>query len=398
EKTGVKATDKGLLPAAGATTKAGYHLTGWKHNNTVVTDTTAYSALSTTETTLTLTAQWAAKSYTIQYTPDNGGSIPDITKSWSESGLLPTQPTKTGHTFDGWYYGGAKVTATTSVSELIPQDDRDKIMLTAKWSERTYTVNYNSDGGTTFPQKNNVKYTAAGLLPDVSPVKLGYSFDGWKCGEKPVTATTVCNTLLVKDTDSGITLVAQWKAKTGFTVQYDTDGGTPKPTAKTVAWADTNLLPADTITKSGYTPNGWLSGRKPVTDATAFSALAQSDQPGTSVTLVAQWTEKSNYKVTYNTDGGSTVADKIALKWTNNNLIPPAPPTKSGYAFVEWQCNNVKVIAADSYGSLAKQDTVQSIILDAVWISVADNTVRYDTAGGTVISDRTGVKVTDTNL
>ena len=124
-------TDKTLT--ANTFTKTGYTFAGWKLNNSgdLITNQAAVSRLTSTNgATVTLYAQWEAKTYTVTVNA-NDGTIPSTT-GWTGSGTsasksvtydqqygtLPTQ-TRTGYEFKGWWTnatGGNQVTNTTKVT------------------------------------------------------------------------------------------------------------------------------------------------------------------------------------------------------------------------------------------------------------------------------------------
>ena len=170
--------------------KEGYIFAGWKNGTTTVTSTSKASA------NITVTAQWKANSYTLKYN-DNGGSgcsSKTITKKYNtEWGTLCT-PTKTGYTFAGWKNGTTTVTSTSKATA--------NITVTAQWTIKTYTLTYNSNGGTTCsPTSISKTYnTAWGTL--CTPTRIGFTFAGWKNGTTTVTSTSKAT--------ANITVTAQW--------------------------------------------------------------------------------------------------------------------------------------------------------------------------------------------
>lgn len=346
DKTGVQAADKNLIPASDPVRK-GYTFAGWTCNGTTVTTDTVYSALSS-ESSITISADWAAKTYTVSY--DTGG-FTSITKYWSDNGLLPAaDPVKDGSTFGGWYYNGKEVTAALTVASLIPQDDQSALTLTAKWVEDRYTVVYDSNGGTYTSPKTNVGHSQAEILPETNPTRLGYTFTGWKCGGTDVTKDTTCGSLAAAGS-STVTLTAQWTAKGGFIVNYNSAGGTAVAAKTGVSWTDTGLLPATAPNREGYTFGGWVHGRASVTDSTAYGALAATEAPGSSITLVAQWSSGS-YTVHYDTDGGTEIPPKF-VSWNSTSLLPIQTPEKADYIFEEWQYDGKTVSTSTTYSDLA---------------------------------------------
>ncbi len=105
-----------------------------------------FKNLRSTSGTVTLTANWTAKQYTLTFNA-NGGSVSTATRQvayGSTYGTLPT-PTRTGYTFVGWYTaasGGNQVTSSTRMTTA-------GATIYAHWTANTYTVKFNDQGGTT---------------------------------------------------------------------------------------------------------------------------------------------------------------------------------------------------------------------------------------------------------
>ena len=83
---------------------------------------------------------------------------------------LPT-PTKSGYTFAGWYYDDDFTTQAYAGDEL-----EDDVTLYAKWILNTYTITYNSNGGSSIPQTSDVTQLPN---PIPTPTKENYIFHGW---------------------------------------------------------------------------------------------------------------------------------------------------------------------------------------------------------------------------
>ena len=111
------------------------------------------------------------------------------------SATAPTDPTRTGYTFTGWDKSFTNVTSDLTI--------------TAQYRINTYTVTFNSNGGSTVTSQT-VNYGATATKP-TDPTYNGYNFVSWQLNSvdydftKPVTAN--------------ITLVAKWQAAT--TADFD---------------------------------------------------------------------------------------------------------------------------------------------------------------------------------
>jgi uncharacterized repeat protein (TIGR02543 family) len=319
-------------------TKSGYTFGGWY---TEVNGGGAEFTGSTTVTAdITVYAKWTAVSasqYTVTFNAD-GGSPATQTRTVNSGNSLgasnmPSNPTKSGYTFDGWYTaingGGTQFTATTAVT--------GDITVYAKWtavSASQYTVTFNADGGTPATQTRTVNSgasTGSSNMP-AEPDKSGYTFDGWYTevngGGTQFTAETAVT--------GNITVYAKWTAVSAsqYTVTFNADGGSPATQTRTVTSGDStgsSNMPAEPG-RSGYTFDGWYTevngGGTQFTDATMVTA---------NITVYAKWTA-IQYTVTFNADGGSpaTQTRTVTSGASTGSSNMPAEPDRSGYAFGGW--------------------------------------------------------------
>ena len=152
---------------------------------------------------ITLTAKWEINKFKVTFDTDGGEPIPG--DQFVEWGLFveepTTKPTKTGYTFDGWYLGDEKYDFSAAVEQ--------NITLTAKWTQNTYTVTFDPNGGSVDPTSRTVTFDEPyGEMP--VPTRTGYDFLGWftaaEGGDQVTANTTVTAT-------ADHTLYAQWEAK-----------------------------------------------------------------------------------------------------------------------------------------------------------------------------------------
>ena len=74
-----------------------------------------------------------------------------------------------------------------------------------------------------------------------------------------------------------------------------------------------------------------------------------------------------SYTVRFETNGGTAIADRTDVKWTNRVLENIESPKRPGYYFVGWKCGETAVHAATTYADLAGDESVQSVTLTALW-------------------------------
>ncbi len=216
------------------------------------------------------------------------------------------------------------------------------------------------------------------------PTKAGYTFAPWS-PSLPTTMPAV-----------PITVTTQSTENSGYTVKFNTDGGTPAISDKTgVKWTDKVLDGVQNPTKQGYEFAGWYVGINPVDTDDRYKDFVANDSV-TEITLTAMWTEKSEYKIELNANGANTVSYISDVKWSDKVLEVVPTLGRDGYIFLGWYYNNTKILDSDTYGSLAGNDTVESITIEAAWLENSDYTITFNTDGGTpAIEDKIGVKWSD---
>jgi len=174
------------------------------------------SAIATGNASITLTATWTINTLSINYANGGGtGNAPSspVSAVYGTSVIMPANTyTRTGYTFSGWtvsgsdskagtYAAGASV-AVTDLSSAIATGNTS-ITLTATWTINTYTVKFNTNGGSNIASQS-VNHGAAATRPN-NPTKNDYGFIGWY---SDAGLTTVYN--FTTQLSGAITLYAKW--------------------------------------------------------------------------------------------------------------------------------------------------------------------------------------------
>lgn len=115
-------------------TKAGHTFIGWCSDSSLKTE---YNFSDAVTTDITIYAKWKAETYTVKFYTDSNTTIEPLTVEYGNKVTKPTDPTKEGYTFDGWY---------TSYLYYFEYDFNSTIKgdlnLYAKWKEIPKTVKY----------------------------------------------------------------------------------------------------------------------------------------------------------------------------------------------------------------------------------------------------------------
>ncbi|XID94943.1 InlB B-repeat-containing protein [Paenibacillaceae bacterium WGS1546] len=341
--------------------RTGYAFVGWytaASGGTKVTETDTISG------DMTLYAHWTINSYTVTFDP-NGGSGPTSPVTVEHGGLLtePTEPTRTGFTFVGWFTDPAD-----AMSEWDFDEDtvNGNMTLYAHWTINSYTVTFdpNGGGGPTSP----VTVEHGGQLNEpTEPTRTGYTFVGWFTDPSDTTSEWDFDT----DTVSGnVTLYAHWTINS-YTVTFDSNGGSGPTSPVTVEHGGLLNEPTEP-TRTGYTFVGWFTDPLDTTSEWDFD----TDTVSGNVTLYAHWTINS-YTVTFVPNGGSGPTSLVKVEH-GGLLNEPTEPTRTGYTFVGWFTDPVDATSSWDFDA----ETVSSdMTLYAHW-TINSYTVTFDPNGG----------------
>ncbi len=173
------------------------------------------------------------------------------------SGILATRPdapaATPGYTFGGW--NKADGTAWDYASDKVT----DNITLYAKWAANTYTITFDTAGGSEIAPITQ-DYGTVITAPE-APTREGYTFIGW---DKEIPTTMPAENM---------TVTAQWEINQ-YTITFDTNGGSE--IAPITQDYGTNITsPADPI-REGYTFIGW-------------DREIPTTMPAENMTVTAQW-------------------------------------------------------------------------------------------------------------
>ncbi|EEO9146894.1 LPXTG cell wall anchor domain-containing protein [Listeria monocytogenes] len=256
-------------------------------------------------------------------------------KTVTEEDLIPepTNPTKQGYTFDGWYdaeTGGTKWDFTTG---QMPAND---LMLYAHFSVNSYQVNFDIDGAV---MNEAVVYDTL-LNEPTAPTKQGYTFDGWYDAE---TGGNKWDFKTMKMPANDVTLYAHFTVSS-YQVNFDIDGAVMN---EAIVY-DALLNEPATPTKQGYTFDGWYDAE---TGGNKWDFKTMK-MPANDVTLYAHFTI-NNYQANFDIDGAVT-NETITY---DTLLNEPTAPTKQGFLFdgwydaevggTKWDFNTMKMPAND---------------------------------------------------
>lgn len=239
------------------------------------------------------------------------------------SGTLATRPdtpaATSGYTFGGW--NKADGTAWDYASDKVT----DNITLYAKWAANTYTITFDTAGGSEIAPITQ-DYGTVITAPE-APTREGYTFIGW---DKEIPTTMPAENM---------TVTAQWKINR-YTITFDTNGGSEiAPITQDYGTAIT--APADP-TREGYTFIGW-------------DTEIPTTMPAENITLKARWKdiEKPTGEIIIGTNKWHSFLNKLTLGlfFKDTQEVTINAFDNSGTVFVSYLVTN-RDLSEEELGSL----------------------------------------------
>ncbi|WP_088935590.1 InlB B-repeat-containing protein, partial [Enterococcus sp. 3H8_DIV0648] len=356
-------------------TKAGHDFTGW-YKDAGCTEAFDFDTEVITEAT-TIYAGWKVKAkekFDVTFETDGGSSVSKQTVEDGSKASKPSDPTKSGYDFTGWYKDAGCTEAFDFDTEVITEATTIYAGWKAKAKEK-FDVTFETDGGSSVA-KQTIEDGAKATKPS-DPTKAGYDFTGWYKDAGCTEAFDFDTEVITEAT----TIYAGWevKAKAKFDVVFDSNGGSAV-TKQTVEDGSKATKPSDP-TKAGYIFEGWY---KEQTFLTQFDFTNETITEN--VTLYAKWKQEDitipSYQVTFELDNGDAPIKQEVQD--GEKLTRPQDPTKSGYKFAGWYKDSQHTQVFD----FDKETISSSLSLYAKWEKLEEYKVIFDTAGGDPLNDQ----------
>ena len=317
---------------AAAPTRTDYTFVEWKTTSSQFVSGTSYSPgqAYTLNASATLYAIWHRIVYTLTYELQDGSAPFEGPVFSGDTITINSRPTRSGHSFNTW-----NTAANGSGASYSPGQTRSmtgNFSLYALWFASTYTITYDSQGGSAVPPDTENVGTPAVIAGGPTPT-LNWTFAGWNTASDGSGIRYNAGASYSLDVD--VTLYAQWTA----TLTYDTQGGPGLLPA--TGQPGSSLYLATEPPRSGYIFIEWNTSADGLGTSYAAGGLYTLDE---NATIYAIWDLDTVYlSLTYDSRGGSVVWPAIVPAGSTVRLA--AAPSRSGYTFLGW-------FSAPSGGSL----------------------------------------------
>ncbi|SDP13830.1 Listeria/Bacterioides repeat-containing protein [Paenibacillus sp. yr247] len=240
----------------------------WDFTNSIYSDKTLYG-------------KWSISKFTVKFDRQDGGFADSQTADYNTTITAPTVPTRTGYVFGGWYKDAECTIAWNFATDKVIANT----IVYAKWNTQTYTITFDSQGGSIVPSQT-ADYNTTTTAP-TAPTRTGYTFGGWYLDAE---CTIAWDFATYKVTANTI-LYAKWNTQQ-YTITFDSQGGSTVP-SQTADYNTTTIGPT-VPTRTGYTFGGWYMDAECTTAWDFATGKVTAD-----TTLYAKWIQD-----TVHTGGG----------------------------------------------------------------------------------------------
>ncbi|MCR8660583.1 InlB B-repeat-containing protein [Paenibacillus endoradicis] len=291
---------------------------------------------------ITLYAKWNLNSYVVIFEDWDGNVLKNQTVNHGSAATAPANPSRIGYTFTSWDVAYGNITGALTVK--------------AQYSVNSYTVIFDSQGGSTVGNKNTTY--GSKITAPTPPTREGYTFDGWY-KEADAQSRWIFTTDAMPAND--VTLYANWTLNSYMVTFEDWNGDLLKNAP--VNHGSGAIAPADP-SREGYTFTGWDVDYGNITG---------------SLTVKAQYRVNS-YTVSFDSQSGSIVNDITANY--GSKITAPNDPTRVGYTFDGWYKEND---AQSQWNFVTETIPAHHVTLYANWI-LNSYTVTFEDWDGTELN------------
>ena len=381
-------------------TKEGYIFDGWYWDDGIWAQPfTAESLLEQKlESDMAVYAKWleediTKRTFKVTFDSMSGSAVEPVTALYGTLVQKPSDPTRTGYVFVGWY----KQADLSEKWDFSSDTLTENITLYAKWVSESDAsgcdiltaegFDFDAEGKTlSIKTPNSQEYFALSSALTVSPYA-SWTVTSDAEGREEVPSATVPlqvgdNTFYINITSGTQSNKNQYtvniRRRAIYTVTYDFAGGGESVSEQV---EEDGLAPAKEGTRTGYTFSGWTAGET----AWDFEASVVTGD----ITLTAVWTANS-YSVTFDAAGGEET-EGVEVTFGSAAQLPV--PERSGYTFTGWQKEDGTAVS-DAAGAVGEWNIAEDVSLTASW-SVVTYDVTYNNIEGATHSNPATYTVED---
>ena len=253
----------------------------------------------------------------------------------------------------------------------------------------TYTVHFDSNGGTGNMDDQVFNVGESKKLSSNKFSRTGYTFTGWKYN-----GTTYSNEQLVSDlttTNNGkVTLTAQW-SENSYTVYFYPNGGSGSYKTQSFRYTESKALYSNSFTKSHATFKNWNT--KSNGSGTSYSngqyvSQLTAENNGT-VDLYAQWNSVGYFTYKFYNNYSSSDNDYTSQSYYDDEYVYFPTRSRTGYNFLGWSRYRTGGSVEYAGNSSAKGSSVTATSWYAQW---SENLYSVYDSNNKLVAEYTNLK------
>lgn len=276
-------------------------------------------------------------SYSIQYN-ENGDTPSNVREQKVYAGtgavIQKNMFLREGYSFQGWNTMSDGGGTSYQEEETLPALTQNMVLY-AQWKPITYNISYELNGG--INAENPTGYTYADNITLKAPNKTGYTFEGWYADANYSNQ--------VENIPSGSTgdkvFYAKWTPN-HYSIIFDGNGSNSGSMAAMsgLSYDVEYQLNTNAFKKTERVFQGWNTKKdgSGIAYSNGQSIKNLTSEPGGTITLYAQWKEKT-YKITYKLKGGKNNSKNPSV-YTKSAAVTLKKPTRAGYTFEGWYADS----------------------------------------------------------
>ena len=335
------------------------------------------------------------RSYTVSFNSFGGSAISDATVQYGKLLTEPSEPTRIGYVFVGWYKDADLKTEWNFAADTVTED----ITLYAKWVDESDATGcdvlsadgFEVDGNTLFVKVPNAQeHFALSETITVSPYA-EWTVTSDITGNTEIPSATVPlavgnNTYYINVVSGNGSNKKQYtveiRRRDIYTVTYSFGNGSADVTEQI---EEDGKAPSKSADKTGYTFDCWKNG----SSAWDF----ENDVVSGNTTLTASWSANT-YDVIFNSNGGDTITASTA---TYDAAFEFTVPVRNGYTFSGWKTEGGTKLTDSTGKSIGVWNIAADTTLYADW-SATEYSVVYNNMDGATNSNPIKYTVEDDTI
>ena len=335
------------------------------------------------------------RSYTVTFNSFGGSAISDATVQYGKLLTEPSEPTRIGYVFVGWYKDADLKTEWNFDADTVTED----INLYAKWVDESDATGCDVLSANGFEVDGNIlsvkvpnaqEHFALSEAITVSPYA-EWTVTSDITGNTEIPSATV--PLAVGDNTYYINVVSgngsnkkqytvEIRRRDIYTVTYSFGNGSADVTEQI---EEDGKAPSKSAEKAGYTFDCWKNG----SSAWDF----ENDVVSGNTTLTASWSANT-YDVIFDSNGGDTITASTA---TYDAAFEFTVPVRNGYTFSGWETEGGTKLTDSTGKSIGVWNIAADTTLYADW-SATEYSVVYNNMDGATNSNPTKYTVEDDTI